>query len=713
MQPVLNRLALDPRIPALRQRCLERKTLIPPWDGDPRLMLQSLQSSQELNSWTLRRGLLTRDLLVGMQFAVDDLELLLGRLAPDTEQWQLERSSTREILAKDYPHLFTPGQSGHCQLDLTYLFERGIDGVRTNLELRRDASIGHQAELYQSFIDALSGLSQMIENAARTANDVKSSFSSTRRIELDEIAANCWRIAHFPPADFREALQLTWLVILGVQFADRAALVVPGHLDRILGDYYQRDIETGRLTPEFALMLIENLYLLINEYVPDGLAVSVMVGGRAADGSDLTNPLSYLCLEALRRTHLVYPTVGVCWHIGTPQSLCDLAVELMALGNPNPAFFGDETIQRGLRSYGVPADESWNYINSTCVEITPVGASNTWVASPYFSTNQVLLDEIKHQINSGLTSPDFESFLENYRTRLSAQVASAVAVENQNRLQRQKYGGKPLQSVFTRDCIARGHDIDDGGARYNWVECSFVGFANLADSLYVLNQEVYVQKHLTLAELFQILQADFVGYEREHQRFMHNYPKYGNDLPEVDRLVGEMVQFVRQECARHSMIPDNSPYVPGAFCWIMHERLGRECGATPDGRRAGFPFADGCGPAQGRELKGPTAAVLSTTTWDASALVGGAAFNMKFNSSLFNTPGTIDRLRDLILTFLQRGGFETQVNVVDGHILRQAQAHPDEYRDLVVRIGGYTDYFTHLSPEMQAEVILRTEYQGV
>jgi formate C-acetyltransferase len=172
-----------------------------------------------------------------------------------------------------------------------------------------------------------------------------------------------------------------------------------------------------------------------------------------------------------------------------------------------------------------------------------------------------------------------------------------------------------------------------------------------------------------------------------------------------------MVEFVRQECSKYRMFPDESFYVPGAFCWIMHEVLGRACGATPDGRRAGFPFADGCGPAQGRELHGPTAAILSTTAWDASPLIGGAAFNMKFARSLFSTPTAVHRLQDLIVTFLQRGGFETQVNVVDAGVLHEAQAHPEQYRDLVVRIGGYTDYFTRLTPEMQAEVILRTEYQ--
>lgn len=705
------------RTTTLRNRCLERKKLIPPWDGDARLMLHSLQSSETISSWTIRRGLLTRDLLAGLEFAVDDQELFVGRLAPDRPEWKSEREQARLWLAAHYPHLYTPGQSGHCQLDLSQLFDQGLDGLKMHLVLRRAEASGKKAEVFQSFIDALEGLGLLIEHAAQASEQACDQLiqsgtpaESQRAGELRQMAGDCRAIAHQPPASFRQALQLMWLVILGVQWADRAGLVVPGHLDRVLGAYYQGDLATGRITWEQAQELIESLYIYINEYIPDGLAVSVMVGGRDARGSDLTNDLSYLCLEALRHTRLVYPSVGVCWHAGTPADLTRLAVEIMAEGIANPAFFGDETIQRGLQQYGVPPDEAWNYINSTCVEITPVGASNVWVASPYFSTNKILLDEIAAEVTTETCSSTFEDLLERYRQRLAAQIAQAVQVENENRRQRQLYGGKPLQSVFVRDCIHRGQDIDDGGARYNWAECSFVGLANLVDGLYVVNEEVYRRKSLTLVQLHTMLEANFVGYERERQRFLNHYPKYGNDHPEVDQLVQEMVEFVRGECSQHTLVPDNSPYVPGAFCWVMHEVLGRACGATPDGRKAGFPFSDGCGPAQGRERLGPTAAILSVTTWDAAPLIGGAAFNMKFSKSMLNSPQAVNRLQELIITFLRRGGFETQVNVIDAGVLRQAQAHPELYRDLVVRIGGYTDYFTRLTPEMQAEVIMRTEY---
>jgi formate C-acetyltransferase len=193
-------------------------------------------------------------------------------------------------------------------------------------------------------------------------------------------------------------------------------------------------------------------------------------------------------------------------------------------------------------------------------------------------------------------------------------------------------------------------------------------------------------------------------------RLLNGQPKYGNDCAQVDALVARTAAFCQAQCGTHKIWPDDSPFVPGAFCWIMHEVLGRQTGATPDGRKAGFPFADGGGPAQGRERLGPTAAILSTTSWDHSPMIGGLAYNMKFNSALLEGVAARDRLRDLVITYLRRGGFETQINVVDRSTLLAAREHPEQYRDLAVRIGGYVDYFTRLSSEMQEEVLMRTEF---
>jgi formate C-acetyltransferase len=215
---------------------------------------------------------------------------------------------------------------------------------------------------------------------------------------------------------------------------------------------------------------------------------------------------------------------------------------------------------------------------------------------------------------------------------------------------------------------------------------------------------------MALADLKDLLDANFGGQEVIRQRLLNGHPKYGQGDAAVDTLLGDTVRFVTDTCAQFTVAPDDSPYVPGAFAWVMHERLGRETGATPDGRLAGVPFADGCGPAQGRERKGPTAATMSVTSWDHRPMIGGLAYNLKFNSSLFRAQEGIAGLEALLLTFLRQGGFEAQVNVVDNETLIDAKAHPEVYRDLVVRIGGYCDYFVLLSPEMQDELIQRTAY---
>ncbi len=699
--------AQDDRTVVLRRRFLERESAV--WINVSVARAKALRDSAHLSSWPERQGLCTREILSSASFEVDDLDLLLGRLSPPFAWGSEEERAEAMAFLEAYPA--PGGQNGHCELDLSLVMEVGINGVFQNLDSKISCSSDAcSIETWRSFRYALEGLSNMIKNAAECARKAMSGSSAARKLELSVMAETAERISGAPPKSFREAVQLLWFVNMAVQLGEKVYLVGPGRMDRTLRSFYDADITEGVLTRDDALLLLESLYLLINYFTPAGLAVPLMVGGTDAGGRDMTHELSYLCLEALRRVKLAYPTVGVCWHEGTPKALMKLAVELVAGGYSTPAFFGDETIKKGLQSFGVPSGQACNYINSACVEITPVGASNVWVASPYFNTCGVLLDEIAVAAHE---QPDsFEDFQAACFERLSSVVCSGVERENRLRREREKYGGKPLQSLFTRDCLDRGRDIDSGGALYNWVECSFVGLANLADSFQIVKEEIFNKKRITFAGLKKMLDDDFLGYEAERSRFLNEHPKYGQDNASVDSFVSETVGFVTDLCRGFRMYPDDSHFVPGAFVWEMHERFGSETGATPDGRKAGTPFADGAGPAQGRELKGPTAAVLSVTSWDHSPLIGGVAFNMKFNPAFFKTKAGTQGVENLVLTFLRRGGFETQINVVSREILQAAKSNPDAYRDLVVRIGGYTDYFTRLTPGMQEELIQRIEYHA-
>jgi pyruvate-formate lyase len=276
-------------------------------------------------------------------------------------------------------------------------------------------------------------------------------------------------------------------------------------------------------------------------------------------------------------------------------------------------------------------------------------------------------------------------------------------------MERFHHGGDALVSCFVNDCLERGLDVDRGGARYNWIMPSFVGLANLVDSLAAIRARVFEERSLDWPLLREALASDYADREPLRLSLLNTVPKYGNDDDTVDELATEITGWIREELARYHTYRGDR-FIPSLFCWIMHEQLGSVTPATPDGRKCGFPLGDGSGPAQGRERKGPTAAILSATKWEHAPFIGGIAVNTRFRRSLF-TPSSVGKMTDLVRTFMTRGGFELQINSVDQETLRDARRRPEAYQDLVVRIGGYSDYFVKLRPAMQEELILRTEHR--
>ena len=625
-------------------------------------------------------GVMLKEKLKAMRFKCLKGEPLVGRLdvsegvTPELRQEAREYFRTHEIKWGA-----SSGQSGHCAPDYDKILNLGLDGLREEVEAARRRS---SLPLHDNMMAAIEGLETMIGHAADAA-ELAGNL---------EVAVICRKLQHRPPKTFHEGLQLILLVQIAIEKGERAYLINPGRLDRTLARFLPV------ASHDEMVWLIGFFYLIINYNCVWGLAYGVMICGETP-----ANEISYACLEATRLSRLPYPTVGICVNGQTPDDLMELAVSIVAEGNPNPAFFGDETIRKGLESYGIPHETSGNYINSTCVEITPCGQSNVYVASPYFNLSQILLDSMDCEYTS------FDELMESYHRHLAEKIREASEGNAANRADRAKRMRRPLQSLLTADCLEKGLDIECGGARYNWIECSFVGLANLVDSLTVIRREVFGKKRLTLLELRRHCEQDFENAEPLRQEFIKCCPKYGHANPEVDSLINPLMAFIRSELAKYRFFPNDSPWIPGTFCWEMHQRLGAQTCATPDGRKAGFPFADGAGPAQGRETFGPTTAIRSVTSWDHTPLVGGSAFNMKFSKACFADAEAREKLLALIKTFIQQGGFETQINVVDPEVLIDADKHPEAYPDLLVRIGGYSDFFARLSPGMRKEVIMRTQ----
>lgn len=477
-----------------------------------------------------------------------------------------------------------------------------------------------------------------------------------------------------------------------------------GRPDRYLYPYYSMDIENGSITPDFAQTLFDCIAIQINNRVARGLSSGYMVGGRNANGEVVANDLTMMGLQSIDNVRLVYPAVGLCYTKDMPEKYLIKACEILSHGCSHPAIFNDDIIAEGLKEYGIPEDKVHDYIHSTCVEITPIAASNVWVASPYVNLAQILLS---------LLDKEYECIgeLKNaVKKEIGRHIKNDFEEQNKLRIIRAENSVNPLLSCFVDDCLGAGVDIDKGGARYNWIMPSFVGMANLVDSLYAIKVTVFDNKELSFLELKTVLDNNFVGNEQLRHRLLNKIDKYGNDVDEVDALVKEFVDFIVQECKKYKPVHQNAKLIPSVFCWIMHSEFGKDTGATPDGRCAGFPLGDGSGPCQGRELNGPTASILSSTKWSHKELIGGVAVNMKFSKKYFNDQ-SVSKIISLIKTFIQRGGFEMQVNVVDKNTLIKAKEKPENYNDLVVRIGGYSDYFVKLTKGMQEEIILRTEHE--
>ncbi len=678
------------------------------------LASRSWRNSTPTCQHMLRRGMMAGDILRGLTPIIDEHELVVGKYAypPLTDEEKPELEIWNNAAQP-------PGQKAHMAIDYSRVLTDGVQGVRaiitrfrTRLDLSRPEELEHDF-FYRGCAAALDGMVALAGKYADLAEQQAARAADPQRqAELHEIARICRKVPEFPAETFAEAVQAMHFATFCMCAGNQMLLFQLGRPDQYLWYFYQRDIAAGRITPESAQELIDCVAILLNEYTPRGLAVGWLVCGRDEYGRDCTNELSYMFTQAVGHVRMAYPACGICWHVDMPPAILQLAGRLLARGYSHPAIFNDEVITRGLLRLGLSHRDACQYIHSACVEITPIALSNVYVASPYINLVQCLHDLLGIPAADGSGGGDlpeintFEELLGGFRHILEEKIAAGVRGENRNMMIRSSDGGFPLLSCFVHDCLLRGRDIDQGGARVNWIEPSFVGLANLLDSLAAIRQFVYTEREFTLAHLRDALLANYIGYD-EVKIAVGRAPKYGNDDDRVDALAQVIIDMIIHSCEGQRSYWGDA-IVPGLFCWIMHYVLGLETSASADGRTSKFPLADGSGPAQGRERHGPTASVLSATKWDHTPMIGGIAVNMRF-APMPNIDSLVPPMCQVLETFMRLGGFEAQVNVVSAETLRAAQAHPEHHCDLVVRIAGYSDYFVSLTPELQAEVISRSE----
>lgn len=558
-----------------------------------------------------------------------------------------------------------------------------------------------------------------------------------RRAGLREVSRICARLAEAPPDNFHEAVQSIWFLFALLHLESNASSFSPGRMDQYLLPFYERDLAAGRLTPESALEIIEALWLKFNQIVylrnshsarffagfPIGF--NIAVGGQLADGSDASNALSYLFLQAQEDIGLPQPNLSARLHARSPQAFVRRCVEVVARGSGMPQCFNDEAIVPALEAQGISREDALDYAIVGCVELTTHGNNLGWSDAAMFNMPKAL----ELAMNDGvclLTGRQLgpkTGRLEDFARFEDLEAAFAKQLEHFTlkmieccELVEQAHMDvlpSPFLSGVIDDCMETGMDVTAGGAHYNLSGIQVIQGANVADSLAALKKLVFDEGRIGRSELMDALRTNFAGREDLRQTLLHHAPKYGNDVEWVDELAHRWVRWLHERL-KGFVNMRGGPYHTGLYTVSAHVPMGENVGAAPDGRRAKEPLADGgMSPMYGRDVNGPTAVLKSVSRIDSMLGSNGTLLNMKFLPAFFSTEDGILKFVQLLRTFVKLKIPHIQFNVLNREDLLAARKDPEKYRNLTVRVAGYTAYFVELAEDLQDEIIERTSYGDI
>lgn len=605
------------------------------------------------------------------------------------------------------------------------------------------------------YVDAIREYAKRYSNLAQEKMGQTSDLQ--RRKELEKIANMCQRIPYEPPQDFHEALQTFWFTQLLLHIEGTGPSYSPGRFDQYMYPFYKKDSEEGKLTRDKAQELLELTWIKMTSniwFMNDDSAYffsgyrpfqNLMIGGVKEDGSDATNELSYLVIDALMETRTDQPTVSVAFHSGMPEKLRRKTAELTSLGMGHPSHYVLDTGVHMLmsRRLGYSLEEARQLSIIGCVEPQGMvkGEDGYWWVPQYGLTNAVQLNlgmavemvftrgkkrlpanDYQKRTRLGVDTGDlndirtYEDFEEAVKEQLSEMIRLAVQNNHYADIAQRKFP-VPLQSMMTKDCLEQGKDCVEGGARYPaGPTVNVIGVADLANSLAAVKRLVFEENEVTLEELNKALDADFEGHEVIRQKLLNDVPKFGNDEDYVDEIIRRVLHWfantvLKYESARGHFGGKTQSIDPSIIPVSQNVPYGLVVGALPSGRRAGEPLAEGCSPGQGTDKKGPSAVINSVTKIDHSLFTSGTLLNMWFSKESLENPEGKKRYIDLVMAYCDQGGFHVQFNAQDKETLRNAQKYPERYPTLMVRVAGYSAYFVDLCEEVQNDIIARTEHK--
>jgi len=538
-----------------------------------------------------------------------------------------------------------------------------------------------------------------------------------RRDELEAIRDLCLQVPARPARTLREAVQALWFAHMITCWEDGVNANSIGRIDQILHPYYAADLAAGRISPDEAMELLAALWIkLYRSYDVQ----QAMIGGLRLDGSDAANDLSYMVLAVTRALEFVR-CLSVRLHKDSPRELVADAVELVARGGGIPFFFNDDTLVPALVANGVPIEDARDYAAIGCVEITIPGKALPHAVSHWINLAKCLelaLNDGRDPSDEAQIGPRTGSLAEMrsiedvwraYTRQVEFFTAHNVYGSNRAELEQEQTCALPYLSLLTEDCVPKGADITWGGARHNYHSSAAVGIPNVADSLEALERLVFGERVVSPRALQEALAANFQGYEDLRQALLHRAPKYGNDLPSVDDWAARVARHYCELLGTFRTVRGGRFFVH-LFSFTLMLGMGAATGATPDGRPAGKPLAYSVSAVQGRDERGLTAMLMSLSRLPHHLAAASSSAIIEVDPVLLEGEGKA-RFVDLLQTAIRQGVGQMQWNVVSAEVLRKAQANPEAYRSLCVRVSGFSQQFILLDKEMQEHIIARTKHR--
>ena len=704
-------------------------------------------------------------------------ELATAYMAPET------------IRAMEH-NLFTPGNYfyngiGHVTVHYDWVLAVGFKGIAEKAKKSLQATNVSDAD-YAKRSHFLNAVIMSCEAAIIYANRyaalalqmAEQEKNPSRKSELLQIAQNCANVPANGATSFWEACQSFWFVQQLLQIESSGHSISPGRFDQYMYPYYINDLNSGKITREFAQELMDCVWIKLNDlnkcrdaasaegFAGYSLFQNLIVGGQTAEGLDATNDLSFMCITCSMHTMLPQPSLSIRVWNGSPHDLLIHAAALTRTGIGLPAYYNDEVIIPSLMSRGLTLQDARGYNIIGCVEPQKAGKTDGWHDAAFFNMCRPLELVFSSGYDRGelvgiQTKPveelrTFEEFYDAYKEQMNYSISLLVNADNAIDVAHAELCPLPFESCMVDDCIKRGRSLQEGGAVYNFTGPQGFGIANMADSLYAIKQLVYESRQVTIGEYKKALQMNYgrgldeasiedmvlsvVGElkkkgitpdaaqiaritaevaarrpsEEEQRSFDRLYdliaevPKFGNDIPEVDAFARD-VAYTYTRPLQNYHNPRGGMFQAGLYPVSANVPLGAQTGATPDGRLAHTPVADGVSPSAGKDVHGPTAAANSVSRLDHGIASNGTLFNQKFHPSALSGVSGLENFVALIRTYFDQKGSHMQFNVVDRETLLDAQKHPENYAHLVVRVAGYSALFTTLSKSLQDDIIRRTE----